>query len=117
MKIKQFEVWIADLNPTRGTETGKIRPVVILQTDLLNSFHPSTIICPISTNVQSESELLRVHLKKGIAKLKEDCDILIDQIRAIDNKRLLKRLGALPIELEYKIKENIAVILDLHGSS
>ena len=113
MKIKQFEVWMADLNPTKGTETGKIRPVVILQTDLLNSFHPSTIICPISTNVQNESELLRVHLKKGIAKLKADCDILIDHIRAIDNKRLLKRLGALPIELENKIKENISVILDL----
>ena len=116
MKIKQFEVWIADLNPTKGTKTGKIRPVVIIQTDLLNSFHPSTIICPISTNVHAESELLRVHLKKGIAKLKEDCDILIDQIRAIDNKRLLKRLGALPIELENKIKENISVILDIQGS-
>ena len=116
MKIKQFEVWIADLNPMRGTETGKIRPVVILQTDLLNSFHPSTIICPISTNVQPDSDLLRVHLKKGIAKLNEDCDILIDRIRAIDNKRLLKRLGALPIELENKIKENISVILDLQDS-
>ncbi len=69
MKIKQFEVWIADLNPGRGTESGKIRPVVIIQTDLLNSIHPSTIICPITTNVQSESEILRVHLKIGMAKL------------------------------------------------
>ena len=37
MKIKQFEVWIADLNPRMGTESGKIRPVLIVQTDLLNS--------------------------------------------------------------------------------
>ena len=116
MKIKQFEIWIADLNPTMGTETGKIRPVVILQTDLLNSFHPSTIVCPISTNIQADSDLLRVHLKKGIAKLNEDCDILIDQIRAIDNKRLLKRLGALPVALENKIKVSISIILDLQDS-
>ncbi|MEJ7677319.1 MAG: type II toxin-antitoxin system PemK/MazF family toxin [Segetibacter sp.] len=54
MKIKQFEVWIVDLNPRMGTETGKTRPVIIIQTNLLNSFHPSTIICPITTNVQKK---------------------------------------------------------------
>ncbi len=113
MKIKQFEVWIADLNPRMGTETGKIRPVVIVQTDLLNSFHPSTIICPITTNVQDGTEILRVHLKKGMAKLKEDCDILIDQVRAIDNTRLQKRLGSLPAEIENRIKDNLSVILDI----
>jgi mRNA interferase MazF len=52
MKIKQYEIWIADLNPRFGTETGKTRPVVIIQTDLLNKHHPSTIICPITTNIK-----------------------------------------------------------------
>ena len=113
MKIKQFEIWIADLNPRMGTETGKIRPVVIVQTDLLNSFHPSTIICPITTNVQADTEVLRVHLKKGMAKLKEDCDILIDQVRAIDNKRLRERLGSLPVNIEDQIKQSLAIILDI----
>ena len=91
MKLKQYDIWIADLNPRFGTETGKTRPVVIVQTDLLNKYHPSTIICPITTNVKMDTEILRVHLKKGSAKLKEDCDIMIDQVRAIDNKRLLSR--------------------------
>ncbi len=113
MKIKQFEVWIADLNPRMGTETGKIRPVVILQTDLLNSFHPSAIICPITTNVQEDIQILRVHLKRGMAKLKEDCDILIDQVRAIDNKRLQKKLGVLPEEIKKLVKQNLLIILDL----
>ena len=113
MKINQFEVWIADLNPRMGTETGKVRPVVIIQTDFLNSVHPSTIICPITTNVQLESEILRVHLKKGMAKLKEDCDIMIDQVRSIDVKRLQKKLGSLPEEIEDKIKLNLKIILDL----
>ena len=113
MKIKQFEVWIADLNPRMGTEAGKIRPVLIIQTDLLNSAHPSTIICPLTTNVQPEANILRVHLKKGMAKLKQDCDIMIDQVRAIDVKRLQKKLGTLPEEVEDKIKYNLAIILDL----
>jgi len=113
MKIKQFEVWIADLNPRIGTESGKTRPVIIIQTDLLNSFHPSTIICPITTNVQKDSEILRVHLKKGMAKLKEDCDILTDQVRAIDNKRLQMRLGSLPADIEEQVKRNLSIILDL----
>ena len=65
MKIKQFEIWIADLNPRIGTEAGKVRPVIVVQTDLLNKEHPSTIVCPITTNVKPDSEILRIHLKKS----------------------------------------------------
>ena len=114
MTIKQFEVWIADLNPQHGTETGKIRPVLIIQTNLLNKFHPSTLVCLITTNVQPKSEILRVHLKKGIAKVKEDCDVMIDQIRAVDNRRLIKKVGEMPKDLCNKIKENIRIVFDLN---
>ncbi len=114
MKVNQYEVWIADMNPQVGTEVGKTRPVLILQTNLLNKIpHPSTIICPITTNIHKDSEILRVNINKGIANLHEHCDIMMDQIRAIDNKRLIKRVGILPAELIEKVKENIAIILDL----
>ena len=113
MKIKQYEIWIADLNPRFGTEAGKTRPVLIIQTDLLNKFHPSTIVCPITTNVKPEAQILRVHLAKGTSKLKEDCDIMIDQIRAIDNKRLLKKIGELRQEQIDIIKTNLSIILDI----
>lgn len=113
MKISQYEIWIADLNPRFRTETGKTKPVVIIQTDLLNKFHPSTIVCPITTNVKSDAEILRVHLIKGTAKLKEDCDIMIDQIRAIDNKRLLKKIGELNQEQIEIIKTNLSIVLDI----
>lgn len=112
--MKQFEIWIADLNPQIGTEPGKTRPVVIIQTNLLNKIlHPSTIVCPITTNVKKESEILRVHLKKGTANLQQSCDIMVDQIRAIDNKRLTKKIGILPLEISEKVRENIQIILDL----
>ena len=114
MPIKQFEIWIADLNPQIGTEPGKTRPVVVIQTDLLNKIpHPSTIICPVTTKVKKSSEILRVHLKKGTANLQQACDIMIDQIRAIDNKRLTRKIGVLPEGLIEKVKENIQIVLDL----
>lgn len=114
MLIKQFEIWIADLNPQIGTEPGKTRPVLVVQTDLLNKLpHPSTIICPITTSVEEDADILRVHLKKGMANLHENCDIMIDQIRAIDNKRLIKKVGNLPAEFIDPIKENIMIILDI----
>jgi mRNA interferase MazF len=114
MQINQYEIWIADLNPQIGTEAGKTRPVLVVQTNLLNKIpHPSTIVCPITTNVQKDADILRVHLKKGMANLHENCDVMMDQIRAIDNKRLIKKVGILPVELITIIKENIAIVIDL----
>jgi len=114
MQVKRFEIWLADLNPQIGTEPGKTRPVLVVQSNLLNKIpHPSTLIVPITTHIQKESEILRVHIKKGMANLKENCDIMIDQLRAIDNKRLIKKIGELPENLSIKVKENLAIILDL----
>lgn len=114
MSIKQYEIWIADLNPQIGTEPGKTRPVVIIQTNLLNKIpHPSTIICPLTTNVHGDSEILRIHLRNGDAGLQQDSDIMLDQIRAIDNNRLLKKIGILPNAKIRFLKENINIILDL----
>jgi len=113
MKIKQFDIWTADLNPQIGTEPGKIRPVLIVQTDLLNSLHPSTIICPITTHVVKESDILRVHIKKGISNMQKSSDLMIDQIRAIDNKRFVQKIGELPNDIRKTVVENLKIILDL----
>lgn len=111
MEIKQYDIWLADLNPTKGTEPGKTRPVVIIQTDLLNNIHPSTIICPITSKVNTELVLLRVHVKKR--QLDKPSDILVEQIRAVDNKRLIKKLGSLTKDQIEKLKENIKIVLEL----
>jgi mRNA interferase MazF len=81
---------------------------------LLNKLpHPSTIVCPITTNVEKETEILRVHLKKETANLQKDCDIVIDQIRAIDNKRLINKIGDLPKTLIDRVKNNIKIMMDI----
>ena len=113
MTAKKYEVWLANLDPRIGTETGKTRPVLIVQTDILNKIHPSTLICPITTNIKLESQILRVHLIKGIAKVKEPCDVMIEQLRAIDNKRLIRKIGVLPLDLAERVKENMKIALDL----
>jgi mRNA interferase MazF len=115
MSINQYDIWIADLSPRTGSEPGKKRPVLIVQSDLLNSLsHPSTIICPITTRVKKGSDILRVHIKKGTAQLNQDCDIMIDQVRAIDNRRLVRKLGALPQSIAAKVGENLSIVLDLY---
>lgn len=112
MRIRKFHLYLADLNPRRGTEPGKIRPVVVIQTDLLNDAHPSTIVCPMTTQVVRSWELLRVHLRPGNPTgLTQESDILVDQIRAIDNRRFKKEIGRLT-ELEREhLRENLQILL------
>lgn len=96
MEIRYGTLYLADLNPTRGSEAGKIRPVLVIQTDLLNQTgHPSTWILPATTRLTGES-LIRVFLPRGIAGNDQDCEIMIDQSRAIDNRRFKLKLKALP---------------------
>lgn len=111
MKIEKFHIYLADLNPRVGTEPGKIRPVVVIQTNLLNNTHPSTVVCPLTTKTVPEATLLRVHIPKKEAGLEKDSDILIDQIRAIDNNRFKKHLGKLTISHQKKILENLQILI------
>ncbi len=113
MKIEQFEIWLADLNPRFGTEAGKTRPVLIVQSNLLNEFHPSSIVCPITSKVQKKVNILRVNLIRGKNGLKKDSAIMIDQVRAIDKKRLIKKIGILPAALHSKVVENLKIVMDL----
>ena len=113
MKYKQYEIWLADLNPRFGTEAGKTRPVLIVQSNILNKIHPSSIICPITTNVKKGVSILRVNLEKGASGLKKESAIMIDQVRAIDNKRFIKKIGKLPDQLEKKVAENLKIVLDI----
>jgi mRNA interferase MazF len=83
------EIWLANLNPGRGTEPGKIRPVLLLQNQaLLDAGHPSTLVVPLTTNLIDDAEPLRIRVAAA-GGLDRDSDLLVDQLRAIDNKRLI----------------------------
>ena len=87
---KRGEIWLADLNPRRGTEPGKTRPVLIVQAQaLLDAGHPSTLIIPLTTQLIDDAEPLRLRITAQ-GKLRKDSDLLLDQLRAIDNQRLIE---------------------------
>jgi mRNA interferase MazF len=89
-KLNYGEIWLANLNPSQGTEAGKTRPVFILQNQaLLDIKHPSTLIVPLTTNLVDNAEPLRVRIIAQ-EQLEKDSDLLIDQTRAIDNKRFIQ---------------------------
>jgi len=113
MRFKRFEIWLADLNPRRGTEPGKVRPVLIVQTDLLNKTHPSVIVCPITSKVRNNVTILRVNISEEENGLNASSSIMIDQIQAVDCRRLKKKLGTINEAIQQKIIENIKIVLDM----
>ena len=108
------EVWIADLNPRSGAEPGKARPVLIVQAQaLLDAEHPSTLVTPLTTRLVDEAEPLRIRIPAA-GDLRRDSDVLIDQLRAIDNRRLvggpLTQVGG---RLMARVGQALLEVLDL----
>ncbi|MCC5927053.1 MAG: type II toxin-antitoxin system PemK/MazF family toxin [Bacteroidetes bacterium] len=110
--MQQFDIWMADLSPRFGTEPGKMRPVVIVQTDLLNETgHPSTLICPITSRLMGAS-LLRYSVGTACG-LDKPSEILFDQIRAIDNRRLVSKIGSLSDADADVVRQRLRIMMDL----
>ncbi len=108
------EIWLADLDPRRGTEPGKTRPVLIVQSQaLLDANHPSTLVIPLTTNLTEDAEPLRVRVPAA-GRLRRNSDLLVDQLRAIDNRRLVQGpLVRLPEPLMGRIGHALLEVLDL----
>ena len=111
---KKGEIYLAKLNPKKGNEVGKIRPVLIYQTNFLNDIaHPTTTVLPLSTHLINEAFPLRYRINKR-DKLEYNSDILCDQIRTIDNERILKDLlTRLNLKEMLEIDKQIKLILDI----
>ena len=113
MRVRRGSLYLADLSPRRGSEPGKVRPVLVIQTDLLNEAgHPSTWVLPCTTRLSGES-LLRVALPRGIAGNRQECEVMIDQSRAIDNGRFVRALRGLPRTLLREVEDKLRRLGDL----
>ena len=113
IQIRRGTLYLADLHPRRGTEPGKTRPVLVIQSDLLNDVdHPSTWILPCTTRLSGEN-VLRVPLPKGMAGNRQECEVMIDQSRAIDNRRLVRKLRALPPAILREIEDKLRKLVEL----
>ena len=113
VRVRRGSLYLADLSPRRGSEPGKVRPVLVIQTDLLNEAgHPSTWVLPCTTRLSGES-LLRVALPRGIAGNQQECEVMIDQSRAIDNQRFVRVLKPLPQGVLKEVEEKFRLAGDL----
>jgi len=113
VRARRGVLYLADLNPRVGTEPGKVRPVLVVQTDLLNDAgHPSTWVLPCTTRLTGEN-LLRVVLPRGIAGNRQDCEVMVDQSRAIDNRRLVKALRPLPRSILAEVAHKLRTLGEL----
>ena len=111
---KRGEIWLADLNPRRGTEPGKTRPVIVVQAQaLLDADHPSTLIVPLTTRLLDDAVPLRIRIRAA-GRLKKDSDALVDQVRAIDNARLVQGpLSRLPAQQLGALEQALLDVFDL----
>ena len=111
---KRGSIWLANLNPGKGTEPGKIRPVLIVQSQaLLDADHPSTLVVPLTTRLVDNAQPLRLRIRAE-GNLAKDSDLLLDQLRAIDNNRLVQGpvLQCSP-ELMSEVEKALREVLDI----
>lgn len=108
--MKQKEIWLADLNPVKGSEQKGVRPVVVISGNSLNSHLNMSIVCPLSSKIKNYPGC--VVLPKSISNgLSVDSEVIVFQIRTIDGSRLLKKLGEIEEEELKKIKLGLLDVL------
>ena len=93
MTVKRGGIWLADLNPIKGSEQAGIRPVLIFQNDTISRFTTTVLAIPFTTNLRRASLPSCVRLLKDEGGLTNDSVALCHQLRALDQMRLRRKLG------------------------
>ncbi len=100
MACKRGGIYLANFNPSKGTEPGKIRPCIVMQSNLLNEAgHPSTTVLPLTTQLIEDTAPLRYRVAARDG-LEADSDIMLDQARTIDNRRITSDMLTILTEKE-----------------
>jgi mRNA interferase MazF len=114
MEIKRGRLYVIDFNPRIKTKPGKLRPALVLQSDLVNEAgYPSTIVIPTTTQLVENPGVLRLRVKKGQGGLVRDSDLLLGQIIAVANESFRQEIGTLPEALMEEVGNRIRIILSL----
>ncbi|WP_216595635.1 type II toxin-antitoxin system PemK/MazF family toxin [Myxosarcina sp. GI1] len=99
--VSRGEVYLLNLDPTIGSEVQKTRPCLVVSPDEMNQYIRTVVIAPMTTKVRNYKSRAKINFDK------RDGEVMLDQIRTIDKKRLIAKLGAL------SVKELKAVLLVL----
>jgi mRNA interferase MazF len=114
MAFRRGGIYLANFNPSKGTEPGKIRPCIVMQSNLLNNAgHPSTTILPLTTQLIEDAAPLRYRITSREG-LDFDSDVMLDQTRTIDNRRISSDMLTTLTEQEVsEIEMFWRIVLDL----
>ena len=107
MKVKRYDIYFADLNPAKGSEIKKIRPVVIISQDEMNTYLETVVICPLTSKIHP---LWKSRLQ--IRCVNKNAEIAVDQIRTISKQRLKNRIDRLS---DAKAAQLRKLITDMYG--
>lgn len=114
MPIKRGHLYVIDFNPRIKTKPGKLRPALVLQSDLVNEAgYPSTIVVPTTTRLVENPGILRLRIKQGQGGIVRDSDLLLGQVIAVANESFRQEIGALPNSLMEDLENRIRIILNL----
>ena len=113
--VSRGEIYFAQLNPVQGSEQGGVRPVLIIQNDVGNTYSPTTIILAITSRLHKAQLPTHVDLPAAESGLKKDSVILAEQMRTIDKSRLRQRVAVLRPGTMQRIENAVAVSIGLGG--
>lgn len=108
--MKQCEIWVANLNPGKGSEQQGLRPVVVISGNLLNQYLPVVITCPLTTKIKNYkgNVVLEPDEINGLA---EKSEIVVFQIRSISKDRLVNKIGSIQEDQLQQLKQGLDDIL------
>ena len=109
--VKRGDVFFADLSPVVGSEQGGQRPVLVVQNDVGNKYSPTVIVSAITAKISKAKLPTHVEIHKEDVGLVKDSVVLLEQVRTIDKKRLIQKLGTLSPELMEKV--DVALLISL----
>ena len=113
MEIKRGEIVLVNFAPAKGSEQKGIRPSLIIQNDIFNKYSPTTIVAPITSRIFKKEYPTNVLIKREDSKLNLDSTILLNQIKTIDKRRIIKKISSLESFTLNKVNRAIKVSLSV----
>ena len=110
--IRRQDVFLVNFDPTVGAEAKKTRPALVVSNNINNAHSPIVSIAPITSNV-TRVYSFEVEVSAGTAGLRSRSKVMVNQTRAVDKVRLIKRLGNLPDEIMGEINHALKLHYDL----
>ena len=107
------DIYLADLNPSRGSEQAGVRPVILVQRQNLDRFTRTVVVIPVTTNLRRAQIPGTVLIPVGEGGLSQESVALCYQIVVIDRQRLQRQLGTLSTVYLQRLGEAIRYTLDL----